>query len=93
MPPETIFRCPLPGWDKVETHIAVQSGQDGLGAWHSHTRNIYDAYEKGVGGEMPGKIVGVWVIGNAVFGRRQADAEFADVTIKNAQVTKDMFTD
>ena len=93
LPPETIFRCPLPGWDKVETHIAVQSGQDGLGAWHSHTRNIYDDYEKGVGGEMPGKIVGVWVIGNAVFGRRQADAEFADVTIKNAQVTKDIFTD
>ena len=61
--PETFYRCPLAGWDKVETHIVVQSGQDGLGEWHQHKRNIYTDYSTSVGGEMPKKIVGVWFIG------------------------------
>ena len=84
--PETFYRCPLAGWDKVETHIVVQSGQDGLGEWHQHKRNIYTDYATSVGGEMPKKIVGVWFIGNSLFGRRSADAEFANISVQDGNM-------
>ena len=89
--PETFYRCPLAGWDKVETHIVVQSGQDGLGEWHDHKRNIYSDYSTSVGGEMPKKIVGVWFIGNSMFGRRGADAEFANISVQDGNTRIDIF--
>ena len=89
--PETFYRCPLAGWDKVETHIVVQSGQDGLGEWHQHKRNIYTDYSTSVGGEMPKKIVGVWFIGNSIFGRRGADAEFANISVQDGNTQINIF--
>ena len=89
--PETFYRCPLAGWDKVETHIVVQSGQDGLGEWHQHKRNIYTDYSTSVGGEMPKKIVGVWFIGNSIFGRRGADAEFANISLQDGNTQINIF--
>ena len=89
--PETFYRCPLAGWDKVETHIVVQSGQDGLGEWHDHKRNIYSDYSTSVGGEMPKKIVGVWFIGNSMFGRRESDAEFANISVQDGNTRIDIF--
>ena len=89
--PETFYRCPLAGWDKVETHIVVQSGQDGLGEWHQHRRNIYTDYSISVGGEMPKKIVGVWFIGNSIFGRREADAEFANISLQDGNTQINIF--
>ena len=86
MAPETFYRCPLAGWDKVETHIVVQSGQDGLGEWHRHKRNIYTDYSTSVGGEMPKKIVGVWFMGTLFWtawrGRRFANISVQDGNIK-----------
>ena len=89
--PETFYRCPLAGWDKVETHIVVQSGQDGLGEWHQHKRNIYSDYSTSVGGEMPKKIVGIWFIGNSLFGRRGADAEFANISVQDGNTQIKIF--
>ena len=89
--PETFYRCPLAGWDKVETHIVVQSGQDGLGEWHRHKRNIYTDYSTSVGGETPKKIVGVWFIGNSLFGRRGADAEFANISVQDGNTQINIF--
>ena len=89
--PETFYRCPLAGWDKVETHIVVQSGQDGLGEWHEHKRNIFTDYSRSVGGEMPKKIVGVWFIGNSMFGRRDADAEFANISVQDGNTQISIF--
>ncbi|HAK98258.1 MAG TPA: hypothetical protein DCP14_02820 [Rhodobiaceae bacterium] len=89
--PETFYRCPLAGWDKVETHIVVQSGQDGLGEWHEHKRNIFTDYSTSVGGEMPKKIVGVWFIGNSMFGRRGADAEFANISVQDGNTQISIF--
>ena len=91
LPPETFYRCPLAGWDKVETHIVVQSGQDGLGEWHEHKRNIFTDYSTSVGGEMPKKIVGVWFIGNSMFGRRGADAEFANISVQDGNTQISIF--
>jgi hypothetical protein len=82
LPEESSFACPLPGWESRETHIVLQSGSEDLGKWYSHTRSIQDDYQSSVGGEHPSKIVVVWIIGNAIFGRQLADAIFANVVIE-----------
>ena len=81
LPEDSSFVCPLPGWESRETHIVLQSGAENLGKWYSHTRSIQNDYQRAVGGDNPSKIVGVWIIGNAIFGRQLAEAIFANVVI------------
>lgn len=87
----TEFTCPLPWWDQRETHIAVQSGEQGLGAWHSHTRPVLKDYLSAVGGELPSRIVGVWFINSGVFGEKPGEAIFANVKIRNGNVLTSVF--
>jgi len=79
--PETSFHCPLDEWKNVETHIVLQSGYKELGKWFSHDRQIKKDYESAVGGEFPSRIVGVWIIGNAIFGKQEAEAIFSNIQI------------
>jgi hypothetical protein len=89
--PETSFHCPLNGWQDVETHIVLQSGYSELGKWFSHERQVKKDYESAVGGEVPSRIVGVWIIGNAVFGRQEAEAIFTNIQIVNKSEVIDIF--
>ena len=91
VPAGTSFRCPLNWWDERETHIVLESGRDGLGAWSSHTRNIAADYDRAVSGERPTRIVGVWFISVGAFGNTLADATFADVTIETDGRTVEVF--
>jgi hypothetical protein len=85
--PETIFKCPLPDWQHRETHIVLQSGVSGLNEWHSHTRSIQKDYAAAVGGEIPARITGVWIIGVSLFGLQQAEALFANaVVVDNGKI-------
>jgi hypothetical protein len=83
LPEGSHFGCPLPWWDSRETHVVVQSGEPGLGEWHSHERPVLADYTMAVAGEAPERIVAVWFIANSVFGRQPGEASFADVTIRN----------
>lgn len=87
----TEFTCPLPWWDQRETHIAVQSGGAGLGEWHSHTRSVLQDYKSAIGGEMPGRIVGVWVINSGVFGDKPGEAIFANIKVRNGSKVTEVF--
>jgi hypothetical protein len=69
----------------------LQSGEDGIGRWHSHSRPILQDYEASVGGEKPERIVGAWVIGVAVFGRQPAEAYFANARISDKGVSESLF--
>jgi len=89
--PMTFFRCPLSGWEKIETHIVLQSGTKGLGEWHSHERNLVDDYLMTVGGKLPKKIVGVWIIGNSVFQRQHGEARFANIKIIGEKIDFEIF--
>ena len=40
---------------------------------------------------MPKKIIGVWFIGNSLFGRRGADAEFANISVQDANTQINIF--
>jgi hypothetical protein len=83
VPAGTHFGCPLPWWDTRETHWVLQSGEDGLGQWHSHTRKVLADYEAAITVAPPTRIVGVWFIANSLFGRQRAAASFANVEIVN----------
>jgi hypothetical protein len=82
---ESHFGCPLEWWDSRETHYVLQSGSEGLGNWHSHTRNILTDYEASIDLPAPERIVGVWFIANSLFGRQPAVASFAEVIISSEQ--------
>jgi hypothetical protein len=91
--PGTKFRCPLPGWDQRETHIVLQSGQQGLGEWVTHRRPVLTDYLEAVGGEKPARIVAVWFIANSVFGKRPGEAYFASVRLRDGERIVEVFGD
>ncbi len=85
------FRCPLPWWDQRETHLVLQSGTEGLGEWHSHTRPVAQDYRRSVNVEVPKRITGVWFINSGIFAKAMGDARFANVVISSAGVETSIF--
>ena len=82
LPEETAYRCPLPWWDRHETHIAVRSGAPGLGVWRSEERHVRADYQRAVG-EPPERIVAVWLIAVSLFSHSRGAADFAEVAIED----------
>jgi hypothetical protein len=80
LPEETSFRCPLPWWDRHETHLVVRSGPAGLGTWQAEERNVYADYRAAVG-EPPARIAAVWLIAVSVMAHGLGVAEFADIAL------------
>jgi hypothetical protein len=80
LPVDTIFTCPLPTWAPRETHMAIRSGPDGLGAWHREERNLYDDYRRALG-TPPKRVVRVWLIAVSLFRHGEGIAEFADIEV------------
>ncbi len=85
------FRCPLPWWDQRETHIVLQSGQEGLGTWHQHSRPIAEDYRRSVNVDVPKRITGVWFINSGIFAKAKGDARFANVVISDGGKTTNIF--
>ncbi|SIN83946.1 Protein of unknown function [Parasphingorhabdus marina DSM 22363] len=81
LPEEFVFQCPLDGWCDRETHWVVRSGTDGLGNWHSETRDLWADYPRAIPGERPKKVVKVWLIANSIFARNRAAANFRRISV------------
>lgn len=64
LPVGTGFWCPLPSWADREFHVVVRSGAEGLGAWRSERRNLYEDYKAYIGAP-PSRIVRVWLIASS----------------------------
>lgn len=75
------FRCPLAAWTDRETHWVLRSGTRELGRWQSEQRSIAADYRAAVGGELPKRIVRVWLIANSVFMRQQGRASFREIQL------------
>ncbi len=84
LPVGSSFRCPISWWDKHETHIVRRSGPQGLGQWTSEDQVILPDYQKAVGGEVPKRIIGVWLIALSAFQRRIGQAAYRDIQLKNS---------
>ncbi len=93
LPEGTHFTCPLPWWDERETHYVLQSGEAGLGEWHSHTRNVLSDYRESITKSEPARIVGVWFIGNSIFARQAAAASFTNVVISTGDESVVVFNE
>ncbi len=76
----TIFRCPLPYWDKVETHWVLRSNPADLGKWLAEEQPVRADYARAVGAP-PARIVKVWLIAVSVFQRREGICEYADIEL------------
>ena len=80
----TIFRCPLPFWDKVETHWVLRSNPADLGKWLSEEQPVRADYAKAVGAP-PARIVKVWLIAVSVFQRREGICEYAGIELVDGE--------
>ena len=85
LPVDTIFQCPLAWWNERETHWVVRSGTAQLGQWLNERRPLQDDYRKAIGGQMPERIVGVWLIANTVFQRGVGKCRYRDIALADAQ--------
>jgi len=76
----TIFKCPLPFWDKVETHWVLRSNPNELGKWLPEERFVKVDYAKAIGAP-PQRIVRVWLIAVSVFQRGEGICDYADIEL------------
>jgi len=86
LPVETSYRCPIPTWNKRETHLVVRTGKEGLGDWFNEERNLYEDYKKAIG-DPPQKIIRVWLIANTFVQKKEGKIEFANIKIKDTKNT------
>lgn len=84
LPVDTIFQCPLAWWKERETHWVVRSGSAQLGRWLDETRSLQSDYTRAIGGELPKRIVAVWLIANSVFQRGEGRCRYRDIGIEDA---------
>lgn len=82
LPVETCYRCPLPTWNHRETHLVVRSGKERLGEWINESRNVYDDCQKAYG-EVPKRIVRVWLIANSLLQRKYGVCEYQNIRLAN----------
>lgn len=80
LPPETVYRCPIPTWTARETHVVIRSGSQGLGEWLNEERDIYQDYSDAIGGVIPGNIVKVWLIALSLFQHEEGVCQYADIS-------------
>jgi hypothetical protein len=80
LPVGTAFRCPIPRWTPIESHMAVRSGLGDLGKWFGEERDLYADYHDHIGG--PAKsIVRIWLLGVALFQRRPGSCRFSNIAV------------
>lgn len=83
LPVGKVFRCPLPVWDKVETHMVVDSGAKDLGIWNEMQREIASDYTDHIGGKAKA-ISHIWLLAITPFQRRRGACRYADISVETA---------
>lgn len=74
------FRCPIPGWDKVETHVVQRSGDSLLGQAVDDQADVYADYKRLVGGEAS-KVTQVWLLGVSIFKRGHGRCQYQRIAL------------
>ena len=80
LPEGKVFRCPLPAWNAIETHIIVRSGKADLGTWQAQERDIAADYAAHIGGSAKA-ISKIWLLAVAPFQRRHGACRYADIKV------------
>jgi hypothetical protein len=79
LPVNTAYRCPIPGWHERETHVVIRTGSEGLGQWFSEKRDVYQDYQNHIGGELPTRIIRVWLIALSLFQGREGKCQYDNI--------------
>ncbi|MEM7540563.1 MAG: DUF3047 domain-containing protein [Pseudomonadota bacterium] len=87
LPVGQVFRCPIPSWAPIETHMVLRSGHAELGQWKSESRNLFADYKEHIGGDAK-RVVGVWLIALSFFQRGTGKARFADMNVSAGEQSK-----
>jgi hypothetical protein len=85
LPVGKVFACPLPWWDKRETHQVVRSGPSDLGRWIDEERPILSDYTGAIGERAPARVVGVWLIALSCFQRGFGSCDYARIALRGAK--------
>jgi hypothetical protein len=80
LPVDHSYECPLPRWKGIETHMVVRSGPQGLGTWVDERRDVHADAVRALG-NVPSRIVAVWLIGVSLFQRTVASVDFRRIVI------------
>lgn len=80
LPVGKVFRCPLPGWDVVETHVVQRSGLADLGKPFDERRDLFEDYRHIVGGKAT-RVVRVWLLANSLFMRQIGRCAYRRIAI------------
>ena len=80
LPEGKVFRCPLPAWTAIETHMIVRSGKADLGTWQAQERDVAADYAAHIGGSAKA-ISKIWLLAVAPFQRRHGACRYADITV------------
>jgi len=80
LPQGTVFRCPLPGWNMIETHVVQRSGHADMGQWLSESRDLAKDYREIINGPAT-KVLRVWLIATSVFQRRTGLCRYRNLSI------------
>jgi hypothetical protein len=86
LPVGKAFRCPIPRWTPLESHMVVRSGLADLGKWVSDERDVYADYRTHIGGTAK-SVVNIWLLGVSLFQRRSGSCRFADMQISQPGAT------
>jgi len=86
---DTIFQCPLAWWDERETHWVIRTKKD-VGKWLSEERSIRKDYEQAIGGEVPAKVVQVWLIANSLFQRGTGKCDYRAIRLVDGNDVLDL---
>ena len=86
LPVGKAFRCPIPRWTPLESHMVVRSGLADLGKWVSDERDIYADYKAHIGGSAK-SVVNIWLLGVSLFQRRSGSCRFAAMQISQPGAT------
>jgi len=86
LPEGTAFRCPLPVWRDIETHVVVRSGPGELGRWLAEERDLYADYRRIVCGQAR-EVVRIWLIGESVMQRGHGRCEYASIRLDTNERT------
>jgi hypothetical protein len=82
LPVETGYHCPVPGWDKRETHVVVRSGLRDLGQWFDEERDLYADYARHVG-DPPSGIVRVWLLAVTMFQGAEGMCDYGRIELES----------
>ena len=81
LPEGTVYRCPLPNWNRKETHVVVRSGPQGLGRWLDEERDLHADYTRILGGPAR-EVVRVWLIAISLLQRGHGRCEYASIRLE-----------